>query len=614
MKIREIQALRALAAGLVLLYHARVIDGGYLGVDIFYVISGFLITGLIVKEVRNTGSLNLKAFYLRRAKRLLPASFLVLIATALISWWVMPVTARHDLGKHIAGAALYISNFLFAFWGNDYQNLNAVPPVVVHYWSLAVEEQFYLFWPLLIFFIMKRFGERTLFYSISAITLLSFFYSLYLTSASPVWAFYILPTRAWELGVGALLLYLPKSLFQSRAIALASFLLLTYCSLTFNDLTPFPGTAALAPVLATGYLIGGIAVWPGFIRWVGNWRMSQWLGAISYPLYLWHWPALVLPAIYLGTSLTWWQRLLCIALTVLLADLTHRYIEEPLRHRTISSKTVGKVALAATTMSVLLGAGIYATYSEIIHVKGSSLVFRMSDVMQKPVVYADGCHSGYGESVPDQCAYGDLTSQKTIVLYGDSHAAQWFPALEQIARAKGLKLVSFTKSACPAAEVKRASEGGFKESNCLTWRRLTLEEIRKLKPAAVIMSSYQHYKLPSGYSSDSQWLREGQSSLAKKLENVGASLIYISDTPLPKRDIPSCLASRKIEQCQALPSKVIVDPAFKTINPTPWLCSPSCPSVRDNEVMYRDDSHISVAAAKSLAPRLEEALAALGAL
>ena len=614
MKIKEIQALRALAAGLVLLFHARIVGGGFIGVDIFYVISGFLITGLILRELDRHSTLDFKAFYLRRIKRLLPTSFFVLFITALVSWYVMPVTMRHELGKHIIAAAVYLSNFLFAIWGNDYQNLNATPPVVVHYWSLAVEEQFYLFWPIIIYLAYRRGGRKAVLVAISAITILSFGYSLYLTQASPVWAFYILPTRAWELGVGALLLFIPTRIFTSKIATTVAFGLLLYSNLLFDENTPFPGTAALLPVLATAFLIGGISHWPTVVRSIGNWRISQWLGEISYPLYLWHWPVLVLPSIYLGRPLRWWERALCIVITIVAAHVTHIYVEEPLRHRTFAPKTLYRGAAFATLTSVILGTGIYATYSEYVRVRGSNLVFKISSVMEKPSVYGDGCHSNYRKSIPDICEYGDITSDRTIVLYGDSHAAQWFPALEQIALERGLKLVSFTKSACPSAEVARSDQGGFKFANCLKWRELTIAKIQELNPQTIIMSGFQHYALPSGYSSERQWLLEGQAKLAQKLTSLNSQLIYISDTPLPRSDIPSCLALRRISQCQADSSEVIVDPSFELINPTPWLCTQTCSSVVNGVVAYRDDSHISVQEARLLKPLLEQKLVSMGAL
>jgi peptidoglycan/LPS O-acetylase OafA/YrhL len=318
MRIPQIQALRAFAAVLVVIYHAKITTGGYIGVDIFYVISGYLITGLLLRELERTGTISLRAFYLRRVKRLLPTSFFVLFVTAITAWWLYPATMRADLGKDIAAAGIYISNYLFAFWQMDYQNLSAIPPVVIHYWSLAVEEQFYLFWPFIIYALFKRGGRKTVGFGITAISLASFLFSLYQTSVAPIWAFYSLPTRAWELGVGALLLYIPSRIKFSQNYLWIALALFIYGVTNFRDNTPFPGTAALVPVIATAIAIAAVHSWPKILNALGNHRIVQWLGEISYPLYLWHWPLLVIPAVYFGRDLHIYERAVCVFATLLL--------------------------------------------------------------------------------------------------------------------------------------------------------------------------------------------------------------------------------------------------------------------------------------------------------
>jgi len=206
MRITQIQGLRALAAILVTIFHARLMPGGFIGVDIFYVISGYLITGLILREIEKTGTLDLKSFYQRRIKRLLPTSVFVLFVTAIFAWILFPPITRDALGRDLFAAATYISNYLFAWWQNDYQNLNATPSPFIHYWSLAVEEQFYLVWPIFILF-LARYGKKIIFAGIAITTVASLLFSIYLTQVAPIWAFYSLPTRAWELGFGALLLH-----------------------------------------------------------------------------------------------------------------------------------------------------------------------------------------------------------------------------------------------------------------------------------------------------------------------------------------------------------------------------------------------------------------------
>ena len=613
MRITQIQGLRAVAAILVTVFHARLVPGGFIGVDIFYVISGYLITGLILREIEKTGTLDLRSFYQRRIKRLLPTSVFVLFVTAIFAWILFPPITRDALGRDLFAAAAYISNYLFAWWQNDYQNLNATPSPFIHYWSLAVEEQFYLVWPLFILF-LARYGKKVIFAGIAITTLLSLLFSIYLTQVAPIWAFYSLPTRAWELGFGALLLFLPETKKKIRILPWLGFFGIAISSFNFNENTAFPGKNALVPVLATVFLMASIKYWPPLFNDLANSRLSQWLGAISYPLYLWHWPALVLPSSALGRPLRFYERFLCILLTIVLAHYTSKYVEEPLRHKNLSPRTIYKGAAYTTAVSLVAGVLISFTSSSIITTKGEvSYQFDLVQVMERPGVYGDGCHVNYGETKSGYCTYGDKESSKTIVLYGDSHAAQWFPTLEKMATERGFKLVSLTKSACPAVDAKRPDQGAFKLVHCTKWRENSIKRIAEIQPLAVITSSFQYFTPANSSISRAQWWNEGQRKLLKGLRGSTNNLIYISDTPRPLRDIPNCLASRDSKVCDSTErSKVSVIRGFDVINPNPWLCSSYCPAIVEGTVAYRDASHISVDMALKLLPKLEAALIAKG--
>ena len=613
MRITQIQGLRAVAAILVTVFHARLVPGGFIGVDIFYVISGYLITGLILREIEKTGTLDLRSFYQRRIKRLLPTSVFVLFVTAIFAWILFPPITRDALGRDLFAAAAYISNYLFAWWQNDYQNLNATPSPFIHYWSLAVEEQFYLVWPLFILF-LARYGKKIVFAGIAITTLLSLLFSIYLTQVAPIWAFYSLPTRAWELGFGALLLFLPETKKKIRILPWLGFFGIAISSFNFNENTAFPGKNALVPVLATVFLMASIKYWPPLFNDLANSRLSQWLGAISYPLYLWHWPALVLPSSALGRPLRFYERFLCILLTIVLAHYTSKYVEEPLRHKNLSPRTIYKGAAYTTAVSLVAGVLISFTSSSIITTKGEvSYQFDLVQVMERPGVYGDGCHVNYGETKSGYCTYGDKESSKTIVLYGDSHAAQWFPTLDKMATERGFKLVSLTKSACPAVDAKRPDQGAFKKVHCTKWRENSIKRIAEIQPLAVITSSFQYFTPANSSISRAQWWNEGQRKLLKGLRGSTNNLIYISDTPRPLRDIPNCLASRDSKVCDSTErSKVSVIRGFDVINPNPWLCSSYCPAIVEGTVAYRDASHISVDMALKLLPKLEAALIAKG--
>ena len=611
-KITQIQGLRALAALLVTLFHAKWISGGFIGVDIFYVISGFLITGLLIREFDRSKTINFKEFYARRFKRLLPTSFFVLAVTALASWILVPGTMRASLGRDIIAASLYVSNYLFAWWQADYQNLDATPSPVIHYWSLAVEEQFYLIWPLLILFMssiaLKLKNKKYLFYGVTLVTTTSFLFSIYQTETSPIWAFYSLPTRAWELGLGALLVLIP-SIKTKKYIGLIGFILILVSAFIFNETTSFPGKNALLPVLGTVLLIGSIHSWPPFLNDVANSRIFQWLGEISYPLYLWHWPLLVLPSTYFARPLNIYERIIAIFFTLLLADLTHRYIEEPYRHRKIESKTIYKRTITITAVSVLLGSLIIFTSSDKIDVSGINGAVSLAQIKARPLVYDDGCHANYAQTKSGKCEYANTASSKTIVLYGDSHAAQWFPALVEIANRSGYKLISLTKSACPAVDTVRLDQGGFKMSRCREWRKNSIIRIQEVKPDVLIMSSFQYFAQPPQFNDRSKWWNDGQRRLLTEVKNTSPHLIYITDTPHPIRDIPACLANYSISKCNTtVRSENLSIPGFKVIDPNSWLCSRSCPAVKDGVVAYRDASHISVDISIALIPRLTQAL------
>lgn len=615
MRITQIQALRALAAILVVLFHADFIPGGFIGVDIFYVISGYLITGLILREIQTHGRLNFRSFYQRRIKRLLPTSFFILIVTAFLSWILLPPISRTDLGRDIAGASLYVSNYLFAYWQNDYQNLNATPSPVIHYWSLAVEEQFYLFWPLIVA-VLARGGMQRVRNGILLITGGSFFLSLFATENFPIWSFYSLPTRAWELGIGALLLFIPKDFLKRKSVANVGVAVLIGSSIFFSNDSPFPGYRALFPTLATLAILGSIGAWPKLFNALGNHPIAQRLGDISYPLYLWHWPVLVLPATSLGRRLTEYEALLCIALTVVLADLTHRFIEEPLRHRKFTLSRIYTGAASVTLFSCLLGLVISQTASDSIRVDGASnSTFSLSTVSRKPITNIDGCHLSHREINFGECSYGAIDSNRTIVLFGDSHAAQWFPALEKIALQENYRLVSLTKSSCPAFALKRSNEGSYIDSICKSWRASAIRRIVDERPIAVVLGSLEYYKPPSSDLATSSWWLQGQEDLMRQLKPSGAKIVAIRDTPHPTEDIPQCLSVRSAARCSTAPKKPLpIIASLPSIDPTSWLCTSTCPAVVNGVIAYRDNSHLSVDMSRDLSKSLFDALENLDAL
>ena len=610
-KILEIQGLRALAAILVLIFHAKLLSGGFIGVDIFYVISGFLITGLLLKELNTTGRISLKDFYLRRGKRLLPASFLVLFVTAIFAWLILPPISRGSIGRDLIATTLYISNYLFAWWENDYQNLNATPSPFIHYWSLAVEEQFYIFWPLLLIALAKLKNARKFVVAFSLVTITSFALGVWLTIVAPIWAFYSLPTRAWELSVGALIALLPSLRRQSSWLACTGLVLLAVSAFCFNETTAFPGLYALVPVLGTAALLSSIGAWPKPLRLLATNRISIWLGKISYPLYLWHWPVLVLPVALISRNLSLWERMGALLVTVFLADLTTRLVEEPIRLKSYSPRRVVLTTIIAMALALVIGFGISKSTTSSILVDGKQVT--LASIESRPTPYEDGCHLNYRESISPLCVFGQLNSAKTVILYGDSHAVQWFPALEKLAREKSFKLITLTKSACPSIDVVRESIGAFQMSNCAAWRTSAIARITAERPDLIILSSFEHFVPPGDPRSVEQWWADGSLRTYETLKPLASKVIYLLDTPLPERNIPNCLASTSADKCLADRTLGLPQVAnFDIIDPSKWLCENDCPGIVRGNVAYRDASHISVATSLELSDSLWQALVSKG--
>lgn len=620
MRIKEIQGLRALAVLLVIAFHAKFLPGGFIGVDIFYVISGYLITGLLLRELGETGSISLANFYSRRIRRLLPSTFLVLIVTAVMSFVVMPSSARSNLGRNIVAAALYVSNYVFAWWQNDYQNLGATPSPIIHFWSLAVEEQFYLVWPLLILMAARTGRKMKVFKVLTAVTLASFALSFFATTRFPIWSFYSLPTRAWELGLGALVVFLrdyPLAFRRWRWTAWIALTLVFVAALIFNENTLFPGWAALLPTASAAFLLFMVNDLPKTLSRIFNLRVIQWVGDISYPLYLWHWPALVLPVYVFNAPLTPIQRIGAIALTFLLAGMTHRFVENPFRHIHKPFFSVIRVAAIGTLTLSILGVGISFSSAKDLQIRGIAGSTALKAITRLPAIYADGCQVGKSATSSPPCVYGDVHGTKSIFLFGDSHAAQWFPTLNSIAASNGFKLVVLTKSSCPASSVQLADQGAFRNAPCQLWRENSFKRIEKAHPWAVIASNFEHYSPPPNTSNSAQWWRKGVLLTMTRLSSASHHAIYIQDTPWPNRDIPSCLLQKSISLCTT--SRPAPQPwltkelgsSSKVIDPTNWFCAKICPAIRQGIVVYRDATHMSVDFAMHLDPLLTQELAKL---
>ena len=509
----DIEGLRAIAVLAVVLDHSRLaVHGGYVGVDVFFVISGFLITSHLYRELSDTGHLSIMRFYARRVRRILPAATAVILATLLAAWiWGSPLAA-HSTGFDAITAALFCINYRIAETGANYF-ANPSPSPFQQYWSLAIEEQFYALWPLLLLAVSavtRRLGSgRTAISTFLAIVIAASLYcSVTLTQSSPSWAYFGLQTHAWELALGALVAINAEAfsrLERSAATSLSWIGLgaIIVASLLFTGTTPYPGIAVALPVVGAAFVIAAGCAGQGLgaetVLGVGP---LQYVGRVSYSWYLWHWPVLIFLPEFLGHSPTTGETVLAIVVSLVLASFSYAVVEQPFRK---SQLLVTQPRRGLVLGAALIGVSIISAVLVMILVvvpttNGSSI--RETSSVTKNVALAAGLRvlpadlspplsavpsaspykciaplSGYtftpqGPWTPT-CTLGDSKASRTVVLLGDSHAWQWTTPIAAIAKDRGWKLETYTKAACPIDTTNfRANDSVITPdlSHCAQWR------------------------------------------------------------------------------------------------------------------------------------------------
>ena len=431
----DIDGLRAIAVGLVLLFHAGVpgITGGYVVVDVFFVISGYLITGILLRETAD-GSYSLARFYERRIRRIFPALLAVLAATTLVGFYVMTPGQMMDYGRSLVATILFVSNMYLGMTAN-YFAPDAESQALLHTWSLAVEEQFYIFFPLLLA-VLARYRPRWIAPAVWLCAGLSFAACVALTQLRPTAAFYLAPTRAWELFAGSLLaIHAPgrSAPRLAQGLGLGGLALLAAAAFGFGHETPFPGAAAAVPVLGAVALILAGSLGGGTATQLLSSAPMRAIGLISYSLYLWHWPVIVLLRFWSIGPVTPWQMAAAMAATVLLAFLSWKYVEQPFRH---AGRGAGRLrypvlwagagsmaAVLAVAAGLILGQGLPARFNaqELAMLKGESEGESLSHCAPRPEIGAP--------KIP-VCDIGASGAPKSLLVWGDSHALALRPALD----------------------------------------------------------------------------------------------------------------------------------------------------------------------------------------
>ena len=658
---KDIEGLRAVAVLAVLLFHVGVpyFDGGFVGVDVFYVISGFLITGLLLREGEDSGKVDLVRFYARRMRRLLPAALLVIVVTLVMSALIVSPLRLTEIAGDAAASALYVANFRFAFEATDYL-ATAAPSPLLHFWTLGVEEQFYLVWPLILLVAVRFLPGRLVGLFILILAIASFAVSFVWTTSLPEWAFYSPVTRAWELAAGALiaigLLRIPQRVPRiAGSIAVTLGLLLIIGSVVLGAVldeldvggevanalfatpdTPYPGVAALLPVFGAALVIlGGSHSRTLIGRILLDNPLSRYIGRISYSLYLWHWPILILVPIQLATSdpielgpLTLGAddletRLLLAGAAIVLAILSTELWERPWRRSgALEKRSGGTVRLGLVTS---VGVGVTALFMagtitlpsniEVPWIQPPKVVAELAGVREDlPAHVDDGCHllNYRQQRLKTGCVYGDEDGDQTAMLIGDSHAAQWMPALDAYAREQGWRLETYTKAACAVIDVpvwERSQRGIFQQ--CLNWRDKVEKHIRETKPDVVFLGLSRDYDLSSGgdviQSQDATgYWREQLTEYLTTIGRHADEVVLLAETPFLTYDPVDCLADDDISSCDP-PTSIVVDDNYaaleqraaraadaKLLSINDVLCPDgTCPVVVDDIVVFRDNHHIT---------------------
>jgi peptidoglycan/LPS O-acetylase OafA/YrhL len=671
----EIQALRALAVSLVVAWHLwpDAVPGGFVGVDVFFAISGFLITSLLLAEVEATGRISLRDFWARRARRILPAALIVIAACAGATALLVPVTDWQHFFGDLRASTLYVQNWHMAAAAVDYLHADDGPSPVQHFWSLAVEEQFYLVWPVVVLAVTALTRRRAaLALTLAAITLSSLVYSILHTTADPAGAYFATTTRGWELGAGALLALLPqreRSPAAARAVlSWAGIGAILVAAFAYTTGTAFPGVAAALPVLgAVAVIRAGAPAWRASPTPLLSARPLQRLGDLSYAVYLWHWPLIVLAPYALGHALDTPTRLAIIMLTLLLSLVSKALVENPVRHSRRLSARGGRLTFAAalaTSLAVLAlaGAGTDHVQARIhadaqvtqrtlahqprcfgaaardprrtcVNAKLSKTV--VPTPVQAPKMDNSPCQVVESAGRIRVCAFGAAAGPgvRQVALIGDSHASHWRSAIAVLVEAKGWRGLSITHTSCPySAATAVIPQPG--RTACVQWKRQVRQWLGRhpeVDTAFLGEHSGGEVVQPPGMA---QWPAQvhGYANAWKALPASIAHALVFRDTPKMRSATMACVQTaldhhRDAGRACAQPRSRALEPdpaaaaaprqpptsRVRLIDLTRLLCDKrSCFPVIGGALVYKDIHHLTSVFSRSLGPYVERQVTAAG--
>ncbi|TWX40254.1 acyltransferase [Frigoribacterium sp. ACAM 257] len=670
----DIQALRALAVMLVVAYHLypNRLPGGYVGVDVFFVISGFLITAHLRRELENTGKVHLGRFYVRRVRRLLPAAGLVLAVTGLGTLLFAPHTVWAATGRQLLASAFYVENWALAANSVDYSAAAADASPVQHFWSLSVEEQFYLVWPVLLLgiFVISRRRRRPgawLCGGLVVVALASLVVSIAMTGYDAGVAYFITPTRVWEFAVGGLLTFLRarpvRSAVPESTVRWAGVAAMTAGALAFSAATPFPGWFALLPVGGAALFLLAPLVRAEGATPVVVWAPLSWLGDISYSLYLWHWPLIVLLPFVTGEALTTGNKAFILCASIVAAAVTKTFVEDrfrggapAVRHhartpRTVAGPAIRTVVAVSVVVAIpaafLIAVPHYETAAATRELDALAGEFPpgfgaaassqgdfagpedLADVVPDPLIAksdnwtasedTEGCQQRLGPFTEvTSCSFGsDDADAEQVVLVGDSHAGQWEPALARLADREGWALTTMVRSSCPLSSVSTA--GADENGNaCPKWNDAVMQILEQTRPDVVVVSAVTGatWRASAGETNDAAASR-GFAGDWSRLESLGTDVVAIRDNPNPIEagipDMETCVANATATSECDLPrdDALLTDPQVAAaaasgadlIDLTPYFCDDeTCPSVIGGVMVYQDRQHVTATFVETLTP------------
>ncbi|MFL1431414.1 MULTISPECIES: acyltransferase family protein [unclassified Nocardiopsis] len=664
----EIEGLRAVAVLLVAVYHIWFgrVSGG---VDVFLFLTGFLITGSLVRAAERDGRIAPFAFWTRLLRRLTPAVGVVLAAVLAMAYLWLPRSRWPDVIAEVYASALYHENWALAAAAVDYLAREGAPSPVQHFWSLSIQGQFYLLWPLLLGAALLTAGRdgirRAALVAIGTVLVLSLGYSMWITAVDQPWAYFDTGARLWELALGGVLALVVHRITPPGPVRLAlgwgGLAALVLCGVLLPVSSLFPGYAALWPTLAAAAVIvagdgGGSGVGGGVggrfgVHRVLTWRPLMALGGLSYALYLWHWPILVVYLQLTGRSLaTPLGGAAVLALSLALAWVTSKAVEGGAERlsRMVSRPwlPVWSAAMAVLVIAPALVVGSHWSdrivaerreraerVIEPVDYPGAALVTHpeLATVLPDlPVVpdpldaqddlsdhHLQGCHVDLRATEPVICWAGPEDAEYTIAMVGASRTAHWYPALEEVALAHGWRLVSFTKSGCQfSADVPYTQGRVFTE--CQEWDARAMEELERLRPDAVFTSSTRA-------SANGEVTPDGFVERWRQLGVMGIDVIGMRDLPRRSYAGAECVSDGPAEACtdplgyshaERDPAAVLAErgelPANVTlVDLTEHVCpGERCDAVVGNILVYWDHSHMTATYARTLVPVVEEALVA----